>query len=275
MPRVYRANGLAPPYTSTQVFAFSGYIACTGLFYASIALQSVGPATGVLAGAVGALSALVIACYFIVSVVDPAEEARTALARAVDWLCAACYCFGRRYREKPWSTWCARCSKVVPGLDHHCPWLNTDIGRRNYAAFFGLASLATAQFGTQASVSVWIIARRWGEASVAARLVCVLHVSGALALFGAFGMLLVFHIYLVYRQLTTYDFLIEMRNTQREQQATQAREPAGAVTNADPKRVGQKGAALEITSSTPPLLDAKGDPGAEDAAEAAAGAQTA
>ena len=79
MPRVYRANGLAPPYTSTQVFAFSGYIACTGLFYASIALQSVGPATGVLAGAVGALSALVIACYFIVSVVDPAEEARTAL----------------------------------------------------------------------------------------------------------------------------------------------------------------------------------------------------
>ena len=37
----------------------------------------------------------------------------------------------------------------------------------------------------------------------------------------------------------------------------------------------QKGAALEITSSTPPLLDAKGDPGAEDAAEAAAGAQTA
>ena len=58
------------------------------------------------------------------------------------------------------------------------------------------------------------------------------------ALFGAFGMLLVFHIYLVYRQLTTYDFLIEMRNTQREQQTTQAREPAGAVTNADPKRVG-------------------------------------
>ena len=33
MPRVYRANGLAPPYTSTQIFAFSGYIACTGLFY--------------------------------------------------------------------------------------------------------------------------------------------------------------------------------------------------------------------------------------------------
>ena len=32
--------------------------------------------------------------------------------------------------------YCRQCAKTVPGLDHHCGWLNTCIGTRNYVPFF-------------------------------------------------------------------------------------------------------------------------------------------
>ena len=38
---------------------------------------------------------------------------------------------------KSWTPhYCSVCNKNVPGLDHHCIWLNTCIGRKTYAPFF-------------------------------------------------------------------------------------------------------------------------------------------
>jgi hypothetical protein len=42
--------------------------------------------------------------------------------------------------------------KKIPGLDHHCKWLNTGIGRRNYLIFFALVSLIFVLWSGQ-----WIV----------------------------------------------------------------------------------------------------------------------
>lgn len=36
--------------------------------------------------------------------------------------------------------YCKLCGKTVMGLDHHCVWLNTCVGKRTYWAFFILAT---------------------------------------------------------------------------------------------------------------------------------------
>ncbi|RYG50260.1 hypothetical protein EON66_12030 [archaeon] len=41
--------------------------------------------------------------------------------------------------------YCRICAKMVPGLDHHCSWLNTCVGKRTYAIFFVLVLAGTAR----------------------------------------------------------------------------------------------------------------------------------
>ena len=41
--------------------------------------------------------------------------------------------------------YCGTCRKSVLGLDHHCTWLNTCIGRRNYLPFLVLVFVGAGQ----------------------------------------------------------------------------------------------------------------------------------
>ncbi|EGZ16818.1 hypothetical protein PHYSODRAFT_544632, partial [Phytophthora sojae] len=54
---------------------------------------------------------------------------------------------------------CGRCNKCIPGYDHHCIYLNTCIGTRNYPLFVGLLSCSILLLLTQQVVTGYAISR--------------------------------------------------------------------------------------------------------------------
>jgi len=56
--------------------------------------------------------------------------------------CVTCKIF-----RPPRSTHCATCDACVERFDHHCHWLGTCVGRRNYNSFFVFVSTLTASLG--------------------------------------------------------------------------------------------------------------------------------
>lgn len=144
------------------------------------------------------------------------------------------------------SHYCAMCKKSVPGIDHHCLWLNNCVGERTYASFYFLSLLGALAFAVQIIVlallmSVWkteeVDARArfvFGENSGDAGLYAV----SAVGIFlstpacGFYASLFAFHTYLIFhRQITTYEYFIDKNTRERKKRAEkQATKFAAAAT---------------------------------------------
>ena len=124
--------------------------------------------------------------------------------------------------------YCQECGKVVPGLDHHCVWLNTCVGKRTYHYFFLLATSGTLFTLFHAIVCI-LIMTAWRNDFVEAQIDAVFGGSEetfiglmtvqtliAVAACAAYGSLCGFHAYLVfwYRK-GTYAWLIEKYDRKR------------------------------------------------------------
>uniref|UniRef100_A0A8C5Q698 Palmitoyltransferase n=1 Tax=Leptobrachium leishanense TaxID=445787 RepID=A0A8C5Q698_9ANUR len=86
---------------------------------------------------------------------------------------------------------CNTCNKLVEHHDHHCEWLNTCIGGRNYR-FFVNTIVSGFLIALQISVMAWYII------SVAIVILVIATVSAAsfTLVFAFLGFLITFHIYL-------------------------------------------------------------------------------
>lgn len=102
---------------------------------------------------------------------------------------------------------CYTCGRCIEGFDHHCPWLNICIGRRNYRTYLCLISqvlltiLLFCATAVKIGVRLIISAQPWPFAPL---LFC-----GAAAcapLLQMVAMLVIFHSYLVCRGITTYEY---------------------------------------------------------------------
>ncbi|OWZ23915.1 putative S-acyltransferase [Phytophthora megakarya] len=117
---------------------------------------------------------------------------------------------------------CGTCNKCIPGYDHHCIYLNTCIGTRNYPLFVGLLScsillLLTQQVVTGYAISRLLAPRQDQENNTRAVVLCVLSVLPMLELF-FLVVLGLFHVYIAYQGLTTYEWLyqwLERRHPER------------------------------------------------------------
>ena len=120
------------------------------------------------------------------------------------------------------SRYCSSCKKGVPGLDHHCPWLNTCIGKRNYFGFYTLTFFGTLQFLYQTLFGLaYLIPMFWkanddiinnleGE-KYTHFVVLVVFVIVSFTTMISFSTLCIFHLYLQYLGMGTYDWILSQR----------------------------------------------------------------
>lgn len=150
------------------------------------------------------------------------------------------YCWVDQTQVYATSMHCRYCDKCVQKFDHHCMWLNTCIGERNYGYFFKticllfaytafhLASIATflvLYFCKNPQVRKlsrgWIIGMKGGERPLVIINICF--TVFLLSVVSLIFQLLSFHLMLHRKQLTTYEFILEDGEKKREERKLDAK----------------------------------------------------
>eukprot|EP00937_MAST-01D_sp_MAST-1D-sp2_P005797 g5797.t1 len=254
--RPSRKNGLQRPLSTQQVAVLLIYPVVTAgfLIIEAVALPAA-KRTAVLA-LHGACVAVVCTAWAACSLLDPAKP-------------GACFCPCMRVTQRVHGPkYCADCRKAVPGLDHHCVWLNTCVGQRTYGAFYTLAAAGAAQFAFQSAVGGLMLTGpgpgwrdelrgSWGDGA-AARGALVAHGVLAAALALAFGCLLSFHTYLVVRGcrgggIGTYDWLLHRAELRAK---AAARPPRQAASRPGPARGAPPARRVQATPPAAPVAPA-------------------
>ena len=144
------------------------------------------------------------------------------------------YCTYCKCKVHKRSKHCRLCNKCIRNFDHHCKWLNNCVGSVNYSPFFMLICI-TFLFTLLHSVWSFVIWKRlWDERSSKAffyeslqyfrgsshtGLLVVVFISFVVAAIACILLLqlVLFHIYLQYTGMSTYDYILSRRDKKTRQ----------------------------------------------------------
>ncbi|XP_019748752.1 palmitoyltransferase ZDHHC1, partial [Hippocampus comes] len=249
-PACSRTNGWSWPPHPFQMLAW--------LLYAYFAAVGLGVLVPLLPGhwtpAGYICTGVMFACHLCTHVmavsVDPAD--RNVRAKSLEGplpvfdrskhahVIENCHCYLCQVDVGPKSKHCSACNKCVANFDHHCRWLNNCVGSRNYKLF--LYSVASAALGACVllAVSSYVLIAFFSEPAVnhsrapnrtaarfpfsppAAAVPALAAVTGALALLACVLLchLLLFHFYLMWNRLSTYEYIVRQRHRQDGRRTT-------------------------------------------------------
>lgn len=127
---------------------------------------------------------------------------------------SANYCYSCNHFKPPRTSHCAECDNCVEHFDHHCLWMGTCVGKRNYKFFFFLVitSNLLALFQIFASVAyivyhyqgTYIKSKETGL--IVGGLACVIFFDLMFEVF-FLGKLMIVHTSLIWRNYTFYEHI--------------------------------------------------------------------
>ncbi|XP_073296321.1 probable protein S-acyltransferase 19 [Primulina huaijiensis] len=157
----------------------------------------------------------------------------------------ALFCTLCNAEVRKFSKHCRSCDKCVDGFDHHCRWLNNCVGRKNYVTFISLMAISLVWLALEVLVGIAVLVRcfvkkkhmeteiidRLGNGFSRAPFATVVALCTALSLMACvpLGELFFFHMILIRKGITTYEYVVAMR--------AMSEAPAGASVDEEPPNI--------------------------------------
>lgn len=142
---------------------------------------------------------------------------------------------------------CWECGKCVANFDHHCPWLNTCIGTRNYGGFYTAIWGLLVVFGLIVAAAILVLLdsivaspglppqQPWRSQLVSfVLLIVILAVNVPLWFLDL--TLVSFHSYLCYMDITTYEYLTGKISKRKERVKAERALEGGQMEGSQPPR---------------------------------------
>ncbi|XP_047316591.1 probable protein S-acyltransferase 19 [Impatiens glandulifera] len=139
----------------------------------------------------------------------------------------ALYCTLCEAEVRKFSKHCRSCDKCVDGFDHHCRWLNNCVGRKNYITFISLMAISIVWLVIEVGIGITVFVRcftnktsmeteivdRLGDGFSRAPFATVVAICTSVSVLACvpLGELLFFHIILIRKGITTYEYVVAMR----------------------------------------------------------------
>ncbi|KAG7658971.1 Palmitoyltransferase DHHC domain [Arabidopsis suecica] len=169
-------------------------------------------------------------CALLCSCCSGKDESSEQMSEDGMFYCSLCEVEVFKYSKH-----CRVCDKCVDRFDHHCRWLNNCIGKRNYRKFFSLMVSAIFLLIMQWSTGIFVLVlcllrRNQFNADIALKLgssfslipfVIVVGVCTVLAMLATLPLaqLFFFHILLIKKGISTYDYIVALREQEQELEA--------------------------------------------------------
>lgn len=221
MPRhPLRKNGCSPPIKRDQILGALNVISITIAYYVMCVCvaKEEDDASAIAIAIHGVAFVVTLVLWILAETIDPASQGT----------CGGLPCY--KHTE---SRYDREMGKKIPGLDHHCKWLGTAIGSRNYGIFFSLICSLLVQYTIQLTFGIVFLILYDDDLPWWGIMLILFHEVWCVICLYFDGNLVVFHIQLMREGKTSYEWLLEQarkrtakRRNERSHQKEQKEKPS-------------------------------------------------